>query len=82
VCDDGLSVAVSTCPQPVVAYQRLVVAQSVLVDVAQARCTTDTDTHANIIIIIIIIIHEYYYAGAVALLLQDHLTLSVSRFAG
>jgi len=53
VCDDGLSVAVSTCPQPVVAYQRLVVAQSVLVDVAQARCTTDTDTHANIIIIII-----------------------------
>jgi len=34
------------------------------------------------IIIIIIIIHEYYYGGAVALLLQDHLTTSVSRFAG
>ena len=33
-------------------------------------------------IIIIIIIHEYYYGGAVALLLQDHLTMSVSRFAG
>jgi len=31
------------------------------------------------IIIIIIIIHEYYYGGAVALLLQDHLTMSVSR---
>jgi len=30
-------------------------------------------------IIIIIIIHEYYYGGAVALLLQDHLTMSVSR---
>ena len=30
----------------------------------------------------IIIIHEYYYGGAVALLLQDHLTMSVSRFAG
>ena len=27
-------------------------------------------------------IHEYYYGGAVALLLQDHLTMSVSRFAG
>ena len=27
----------------------------------------------------IIIIHEYYYGGAVALLLQDHLTMSVSR---
>jgi len=35
-----------------------------------------------IIIIIIIIIHEYYYGGAVALLLQDHLTMSVSRFVG
>jgi len=34
------------------------------------------------IIIVIIIIHEYYYGGAVALLLQDHLTMSVSRFAG
>jgi len=34
------------------------------------------------IIIIIIIVHEYYYGGAVALLLQDHLTMSVSRFAG
>jgi len=33
------------------------------------------------IIIIIIFIHEYYYGGAVALLLQDHLTMSVSRFA-
>ena len=33
-------------------------------------------------IAIIIIIHEYYYGGAVALLLQDHLTMSVSRFAG
>jgi len=32
-----------------------------------------------IVIIIIIIIHEYYYGGAVALLLQDHLTMSVSR---
>jgi len=31
---------------------------------------------------IIIFIHEYYYGGAVALLLQDHLTMSVSRFAG
>jgi len=31
------------------------------------------------IIIIIIIIHKYYYGGAVALLLQDHLTMSVSR---
>ena len=31
------------------------------------------------IIIIIIIIHEYYYGGAVALLLQDYLTMSVSR---
>jgi len=30
----------------------------------------------------IIIIHEYHYGGAVALLLQDHLTMSVSRFAG
>jgi len=35
-----------------------------------------------IIIIIIIIIHEYYYGGVLALLLQDHLTMSVSRFAG
>jgi len=33
----------------------------------------------SIIIIIIIIIHEYCYGGAVALLLQDHLTMSVSR---
>ena len=33
----------------------------------------------HIIIIIIIIIREYYYGGAVALLLQDHLTMSVSR---
>jgi len=32
-----------------------------------------------IIIIIIIIIHEYYYGGAVALLLQDHLTMSVTE---
>jgi len=32
-------------------------------------------------IIIIIIINEYYYGGAVALLLQDHLTMSLSRFA-
>jgi len=39
------------------------------------------DRHV-IIIIIIIIIHEYYYGGSVALLLQDHLTMSVSRFAG
>ena len=31
------------------------------------------------IIIIIIIIHEYYYGGAVALLLQDHLTMSVTE---
>jgi len=31
------------------------------------------------LIIIIIIIHEYYYGGVVALLLQDHLTMSVSR---
>jgi len=38
--------------------------------------------HTGIIIIIIIIIHEYYYGGAVALLLQDHLTMSVSRVAG
>jgi len=30
-------------------------------------------------IIIIIIIHEYYYGGAVALLLQDHLTMSVTE---
>ena len=29
-----------------------------------------------------VIIHEYYYGVAVALLLQDHLTISVSRFAG
>jgi len=36
----------------------------------------------SLTIIIIIIIHEYYYVGAVALLLQDHLTMSVSRFAG
>ena len=35
----------------------------------------------RVYIIIIIIIHEYYYGGAVALLLQDHLTMSVSRFA-
>ena len=28
---------------------------------------------------IIIIIHEYYYGGAVALLLQDHLTMSVTE---
>jgi len=34
-----------------------------------------------IIIIIIIIINEYYYGGAVAILLQDHLTMSLSRFA-
>ena len=33
-------------------------------------------------LVIIIIIHEYYYGGAVALLLQDHLTMSVTRFAG
>jgi len=33
----------------------------------------------SIIIIIIIIIHEYYYGGAVALLLQDHLTMSVTE---
>jgi len=32
-----------------------------------------------IIIIIIIIIHEYYYGGAVALLLRDHLTMSVTE---
>jgi len=32
-------------------------------------------------IIIIIITNEYYYGGAVALLLQDHLTMSLSRFA-
>jgi len=31
-------------------------------------------------IIIIIIINEYYYGGAVALLLQDHLTMSLSCF--
>jgi len=31
------------------------------------------------VIIIIIIIHEYYYGGAVALLLQDHLTMSVTE---
>jgi len=37
--------------------------------------------HLIIIIIIIIIINEYYYGGAVALLLQDHLTMSLSRFA-
>ena len=30
-------------------------------------------------IAIIIIIHEYYYGGAVALLLQDHLTMSMSN---
>jgi len=30
--------------------------------------------------IIIIIINEYYYGGAVALLLQDHLTMLLSRF--
>jgi len=36
----------------------------------------------SLTIIIIIIIHEYYYGGAVALLMQDHLTMSVSRFAG
>jgi len=36
-------------------------------------------SYSIIIIIIIIIIHEYYYGGAVALLLQDHLTTSVSR---
>jgi len=30
-------------------------------------------------VIIIIIIHEYYYGGAVALLLQDHLTMSVTE---
>ena len=36
----------------------------------------------SIIIIIIIIIHEYNYGGAAALLLQDHLTMSVSCFAG
>jgi len=46
--------------------------------VAQAKCTIFTKD----IIIIIIIIHEYYYGGAVALLLQDHITMSVSRFAG
>ena len=28
---------------------------------------------------ILIIIHEYYYGGAVALLLQDHLTMSVKE---
>ena len=33
-----------------------------------------------LVLSIIIIIHEYYYGGAVALLLQDHLTMSVSRF--
>ena len=33
----------------------------------------------DIIIIIIIIVHEYYYGGAVALLLQDHLTMSVTE---
>ena len=37
------------------------------------------DRDSDSIIIIIIIIHEYYYGGAVALLLQDHLTVSVSR---
>jgi len=30
---------------------------------------------------IVIIINEYYYGGAVALLLQGHLTMSLSRFA-
>ena len=34
---------------------------------------------ACVIIIIIIIIHEYYYGGAVALLLRDHLTMSVTE---
>ena len=29
--------------------------------------------------VIIIIIHEYYYGGTVALLLQDHLTMSVTE---
>jgi len=31
--------------------------------------------------ITITITNEYYYGGAVALLLQDHLTMSLSRFA-
>jgi len=44
-------------------------------------------TAGSVIIIIIIIItttttiNEYYYGGAVALQLQDHLTMSLSRFA-
>ena len=42
----------------------------------------DTWLAVSLVIIIIFIIHEYYYVGAVALLLQDHLTMSVSRFAG
>jgi len=33
----------------------------------------------TLVIIIIIITHEYYYGGAVALLLQNHLTMSVTE---
>jgi len=39
----------------------------------------DTWLAVSLVIIIIIIIP---YGGAVALLLQDHLTMSVSRFVG
>ena len=39
-------------------------------------CTSTTQTHTQKHIIIIII-HEYYYEGAVALLLQDHLTMNI-----
>jgi len=43
-------------------------------------CDTRTPYDSSIIIIIIIIIiHEYYYGGAVALLLQNHLTMSVTE---
>jgi len=33
----------------------------------------------EVVMMVIIIIHEYYYGGAVALLLQDHLTMSVTE---
>ena len=48
-----------------------------LIDIKQSA--TSAILLNALIIIIIIIIHEYYYGGAVALLLQDHLTMSVTE---
>jgi len=49
--------------------------------IAAANSTSIQLIRTVMLPLIIIIIHEYCYGGAVALLLQDHLTLLLSRFA-